>query len=87
MKNRWKKVLPFCIGCGTLLALGLCAGGCQGKEEAEYIRQEADTVWMDNGVIRVELDADTGYVRTVQNLITGTVHKEEGEDAFPFILD
>ena len=91
MVNAWKKIITLVLCSSIVLAIPVLMGGCNENMgvsgQAAYISQRDNSFILANGVICVEMNAETGYIGKIQNLITGTVNKESGTDAFPFVLD
>ena len=61
--------------------------GCQFKEKFENISQDEENYYLSNSKINVVVDKKTGFIKKVENKITGFINKNGNEGAWPFSMD
>lgn len=81
--RRWARCLLL-----FLLPVLCLPAGCDmgGTKSTEFIRFDGDYLVLDNGRIRLLVRRDNGYIATVRNETTGTIHKSPDEGAWPFMI-
>ncbi len=70
----------------VLMLLPACAGGIGMKDPSGRIRIENGSFVLDNTKIRITVDRESGYIRTVENRTAAVSFKDEKLGAWPFSI-